>query len=236
MNITLLKSDYFDVYLNSSALMSLLGPIVENYTSETGGLLIGNLGRAWINGNNRPIIIIQGAFPSMQAKTSSKSWSLHPAAYKRMKGFALAHSVEILGEYHSHPRGSPSLSPDDEAYIRSRFQKKMATSNTYIVYDDKEPILNDDGEEEEGNFFLTWIELVIGIKKKPYQQVHSLSSGYRTPNGSSQLNGLIKIGEKHGFGLSIGAWGFIASPDTNHNFFIEMPVYTEISSSFEEHY
>ncbi|MCF2144673.1 MAG: Mov34/MPN/PAD-1 family protein [Candidatus Heimdallarchaeota archaeon] len=222
-----LDSNFLDVYISSSALLSILGPIIENYQKETGGILIGSLDREWIDGKNRPIVKVHSAFPSITAKATGRMWEPNIPAIKRLKGFARAYSLEILGEYHSHPRGPPELSDDDKAYIYERHAKKMAATKAYILLANYDPDL-------EGELFLSWIELVVKVVKKGYANTQKPSGEFWSPNNSNKLRAIIKLGDKQGFDVTLAAYAFLANPDTEDNYFDEIGVYTEISSSYEK--
>ncbi len=114
----------WDIYLSAAAHLTLLGPIIENYRKETGGIILGSISREWIDGTQRPIIRIESVIPSLTAESTNKSWRLKPASYNRMIGFAKGHNLEILGEYHSHPNGDLELSKADREYIRMQPKTK----------------------------------------------------------------------------------------------------------------
>ena len=225
MSTTFLDPEYWDVYVSSSALLSILGPIIENYNKETGGILIGSLGREWIEGENRPIIKVHSAFPSITAKATGSKWEPNVPAFKRMKGFAKAYSLEILGEYHSHPNGLAELSEGDEDYIIERHAKKMDATKSYILLD------NEDDEIE--NDYLSWVEIIIKIVKKSYANTQKPSGKFWVPSNSNKLRGTIKIGNKQGFDITIAASAYMANPDDEEGYFEEIGVFTEISSSYE---
>jgi len=224
--ISYLDLEYLDLYVTSSALLSTLGPIIENYQKETGGILIGSLAREWIEGENRPIVKVHSAFPSITAKATGRQWEPNIPAIKRLKGYAKAYSLEILGEYHSHPRGVAQLSEDDKAYIYERHAKKMAATKAYIL------LKNYDDDLEE--VFLSWIELVVKVVKKSYSNVQKPSGEFWVPNNSNKLRATIKLGNKQGFDITLAAFAFLAHPDHEEGNFEEIAVYTEISSSYEK--
>ncbi|NHJ48986.1 MAG: hypothetical protein FK733_14465 [Asgard group archaeon] len=211
----ILNDDYWDVYITSDAFLSLLGPVIENYYEETGGIIVGSIGRRWIDGENRPAIVITSIFPSVTARITSGEWEPNLAAQKRLQGFAESFNLKILGEYHSHPDDTAELSDEDEEYIRESWKELQKTSSDQIV-------------DEEGKTF-GWLELILRVKKEEYKKKRVSESKWWTPNESNKIRGKISIGEKFGFDITIGAFVYIPEDDD----FYELPIFSEICSSYE---
>jgi proteasome lid subunit RPN8/RPN11 len=222
-NTISLEERHFDLYFTSEAFLTLLGPIIENYEQETGGVLVGSVGRKWIENKNRPIIVINSVFPSVTAKSTTDEWEPDEEAIKRIHGFVKSFSLEILGEYHSHPNEPAEVTEDDEEYIYESYQDLMKMANEIIV-------------DNEGNT-LVWIEVVIRIKRVKYKgrRKRQPKSKWWTPIESGKLRGKITINSKEGFDITIGAHAFFKSKDKNDDelLHMEIPIYSEVCSSHE---
>lgn len=113
-----LEEDDLRIYIKSEALLSILAPIIENYTKETGGLLVGEIERQWIDGCKENTITIKSAYPSITAKSDSKEWiPVNIEVQKRAIKVASSLSLFVLGGYHSHIDSEPTLSEDDKEFI-----------------------------------------------------------------------------------------------------------------------
>ena len=220
MSLTVLEDEFWDVYLTSSSFLSLLGPVIENYRKETGGVLVGSISREWISGYNRPVIKIHSVFPSITANASSKEWNPNNAALNRIKGYVSAFSLEILGEYHSHPNGGVELSEGDKEYIEAKHRTRMSITSDFLI--------------DEEDYYLTWLELVISVKKKTYQREQKPTTNFSSINGQNncpKIKGIIKIGEKQGFEITIAAWGYFVNPEDEEDQWCGLGVFSEICNS-----
>ncbi len=203
------------MYITSEAFLSLLGPVIEDYRKEIGGIIIGSISRRWIEGENRPAIVITNIFPNVTAKRKGGEWEPNLAAQKRMQGFLQAFNLQILGEYHSHPDDTAELSDEDEDYIRDSWKVLIDSSKEKIT--------------DEKNNLLGWLEILVRVKKETFSKKRSKESKWWTPAESNKIRGKITISEKDGFDVTIGAYVFIPEKDE----FFEVPIYSEICSSFE---
>ncbi len=124
MTYTIIETGNWNVYLTSSAFLTLIGSAIENYENEVGGILVGSISYEWLRGKNKPVIKIHSCFPSVTAKGSEDTWLPNEDAFNRVKDFTKAYSLDVLGEYHSHTRGEAELSEDDIQYIIHIYEKK----------------------------------------------------------------------------------------------------------------
>ena len=218
MSKIILHDDHMDIYFTSGAFLTLLGSIIENYYKETGGVLIGSVNRKWIEGENRPVIVVNSVFPSVTAKTKNDEWVPNIAAMNRLQKFAKSFSLEILGEYHSHPNDTAEITDEDEDYIYESIPEKMKLADEIIV--------DSDGNE------LVWIEIIVRVKKEEYKAKRKQESKWWTPSESCKLRGKIIVDDKSGFDITIGAYAYFKDKDNEYDSF-EIPVYSEVCSSHE---
>lgn len=132
-----------------------------------------------------------------------------------MQGFLQAFNLQILGEYHSHPDDTAELSDEDEEYIRDIWKALVNSSEEKIT--------------DEKNNLLGWLEILVRVKKETFSKKRPKESKWWTPAESNKIRGKITVGEKDGFDVTIGAYVFIPEKDE----FFEVPIYSEICSSFE---
>lgn len=219
MSSTIIKDEHFDIYFTSGAFLTLLGSVIENYYSETGGVLVGSVGRKWIEGENRPIIIINSVFPSVTARATNSEWEPNIAALKRVYGVVKSFSLEVLGEYHSHPNDTAEITDDDEEYILESIPEKSKLTKERIV--------------DEENRELVWIEVVIRVKKEEYKTKRNHESKWWTPADSCKLRGKIIVDEQVGFDITLGAYAYFKKEGEEELDSFEIPVYSEVCSSHE---
>ncbi|MEA2071198.1 MAG: Mov34/MPN/PAD-1 family protein [Asgard group archaeon] len=213
MSIFFLKDEDMNLYFTAEAFLSLLGPIMENYPKETGGLLVGTIEKKWIDGKYQPTITINTVFPSLSARSRKGSWKRNEKKVQMMEGFVKSFNLLILGEYHSHPNGDAELSDDDEEYIEDQaedleFQEKIIDEKFNKV---------------------SWIEIIVSLEKKKTERNQIHDSSWETESEGCKLQGKVLISTEEYFKIIISAWAYIS----NEEEFYELPVFTEISSSFE---
>lgn len=205
----------FKIYIKANALLSLIAPIVEDYSKEVGGFIVGNIENQWIQSFNSPILTIQSVYPSVTAKTNSNEWKPKPAALKRARTVAKTMSLTVLGGYHSHPVGkdigvTADLSPGDRDFIKNETDCK---TNCIL-----------DGDT------LSWLEIVVRIDKKEHAGYKSKISKWFYKDGGKKVSANIYLNNKDNYYITIGAHGFLRKSRVQ---FDEFPVYLENMVSWE---
>ncbi|MBD3190883.1 MAG: hypothetical protein GF308_09580 [Candidatus Heimdallarchaeota archaeon] len=213
MSVFYLKDEDWNLFLSAGAFLTLVGSIVENYPREAGGLLVGTIGKDWIDGKYQPTITVTTVFPSITAKSKRNSWERRIENIERVEGVVRAFEMQILGEYHSHPEGSAELTEEDEDYIEDQCDDRIYRE--FII------------DEELSH--ISWIEIVGRISKKDYQREKGEESFWQTTPGGCKLRGTVQIGTDYGFDITLSSWAYFKSKEE----YYELPVYSEISSSYE---
>lgn len=207
------ETNLLQIYIKSPALIGLIAPIIEDYTKEVGGILIGEVKKVWINGNKEYAIVIENSTPSLTAKRTPNAWiPTNKEAQSRLTAVVKSLSLSLLGGYHSHPNSFPALSLDDKDFVSN--------------------IKNDQTFSFNGNV-CTWVELVIKISKKELDEVQDENSTWKGTKGSTgkKIAGKITIGKDYGFNVTIAGYVYIPNGKPKIN---EVTVWLENSSSFEK--
>ena len=101
------------IYISEDAFVTLtLSAIETEIKCEATGLLLGHK-----TGNT---YYLQNVIPYQIAKRTSDSVYISPAKQRRIRRvFKNYMKYKIIGEFHTHPKGSVKLSKDDKAVIRN---------------------------------------------------------------------------------------------------------------------
>ena len=170
--------------------------------------MAGDVEKQWIDGFKLPTVTIDAAYPSVTAESSKSEWiPVNQEAQYRARLVAASLSLNILGGYHSHPEGTPTLSSDDKDFIRDQ-----KLGDLFLV----------------GDTSCNWIELIVRVKRVNYQNKKAPESLWSTTPGGNKIRGQVKIGT---YGFDITLAGYCYFDETEE--FLEVPVYLENVSSYE---
>ncbi len=138
------------VILEAGCFSALIISAVEVYSKETTGLLIGKGDRRFVRGKLTDCVVVQGAYPLQTAWRGFTSAMIgNRRAFRRARTTLDQFGYDLIGEYHSHPKSTAVLTFYDEDYIRDQLSER-----------DKKELKS--AKE-------SWLELIVGIKKKKYK-------------------------------------------------------------------
>jgi proteasome lid subunit RPN8/RPN11 len=182
------------IIITKPCFFTIAASCVEVYNKETAGFLLGSLGRG------RRAVTLEAAYPLQTARR--KPTEVRPGnvrAYKRAEAAIYSVDYRLVGEYHSHPEGSPALSRADLSYIQAR--DRLLRSRGVLT-----------GRRR-------FLELVVAVRRQEY--VSPRTRGWLVRSYASKVSARLAI-NGGGYRLTFGAyWLETAGPEAR-------PIETEI--------
>lgn len=147
--VTVTKKLYLPIILEQGCFVTLTTSCLEIPHKETGGFLIGNQEKRFIEGERVNCFVLNIAYPIQTGKGTIDSWRPgNLAAYDRVINSIRSMNFEIAGEYHSHINSKAVLSDEDIDYLKDEI----------------------DDFKKRGVDLRKWLELVIRVNKREFKK------------------------------------------------------------------
>ncbi|UCH89800.1 MAG: Mov34/MPN/PAD-1 family protein [Thermoplasmata archaeon] len=193
-----------EVIIDPRCFFALITSSLEVYNRETTGLLVGNFRMRKMNGSRKrkKVIVLEAAYPFQTAKRKPTWVDIgNFEAFQRARASLHSLNFSMVGEFHSHPNRSISLSDADVRYIRERVQEIYYNGNSMLNHH--------------------WLELVISVRKREYSQPQK--TGWTWRKYKNKLSCIIKTNPYLGYKFTLA--GFWVSIDEDDKRKVEAKLY-----------
>jgi proteasome lid subunit RPN8/RPN11 len=164
----------------------LVASAVEVFPRETNGLLIGKKAYIMQRTRKKPVIATEFAYPlqTEERKPSSVSHA-NFSALTRLLSVISVMNKNLIGGFHSHPypRGHTLLTKSDVDFISEELERT---------------------EKHAGQPMNKWIELVMSVKKKDYENL--IQPGKQLYNHNRRIRVVVRTEKYTGFDIKIAGY------------------------------
>lgn len=189
-----------DVMIDLGCFFTMVSSAIEVYNRETTGYLIGRTHIRKIGRKYRKITTLEGAYPLQTAERKPSSVGQgNISAWNRARSAIQSLNFNLIGGYHSHTgeKSVAELSSLDFESTEWEFEEF----------------------KKEGKTFNNWLEIIIAIRKKEYDELHQLGWFWR--DYGHKVGCTIITDPKTGFDLTIA--GYWLKSRKRKKFIVEEP-------------